>query len=70
MCVCVCVCVCVCARACALMLEDVVGGDWETGRVDREMENIILNISLTYQLIRHTFTKSFQNETLRVLRIS
>ena len=41
-CVCVCVWVCVCARACALMLEDVVGGDWETGRVDREMENIPL----------------------------
>ena len=34
-----CVCVCVCARACALMLEDIVGGDWETGHVDREMEN-------------------------------
>ena len=42
LCVCVCVCVCVCASECAPMFEGIVGGDWETGHVDREMENLPL----------------------------
>lgn len=35
-------CVCECACVCTPMLEGTVGGDWETGHADREMENIPL----------------------------
>ena len=33
---------CECAGVCTPMLEGTVGGDWETGHADREMENIPL----------------------------
>ena len=36
-----------CVCVCTLMLEDTVGGDWETGHADRETENIPLGVTFS-----------------------